>query len=510
MDKFDQLLQKSAMHVAPRENLVSDTMSALKKVKQARFARGMIFAVVIVAIVLLIAKWINNDLLYLVKLTFTKYSLVRSQIWLYLQALFESLPKQQLFAIVVASVLWLAWNKFETFVIHTRITNRKTFAMKVIKMTPRLIVANALLVVTILGFSGYTYAQKEEQKKLEILKQHINETGRTEIETNMSCDSRNSNLTNLYEVHKNAKLKPDEAKFAIEAMCVMGQAEEFARKIIPSLNLKIRPYQWKDLKIGETYEEISTGRYYKVTEVKDGFLHGDDMFESGSGPDGENPALSIAASAKAYELGIDKPLPISAVKKGAIIMPIEVFTNVMISGGGSDAKARKTVAIIILPDTPEFKWYSPNMINSISRVQTCEGNPQDRCTSSGGIDLFPVDQGEDNLNHNFTPLQYPYAKDGPVMKEIVGTLTEINNTYVKIKSSSGRIFTIKFGSNPVRYYNENHSQYQNNVKIELGDTISVRYSELPYQHATSIENEHIMNASFVIEMTSKYDPVKKY
>jgi hypothetical protein len=511
MDKFDLVLQKSAINIAPREHLTGDTMNALQQVKRARSARRVLLAAVIIAFVLLIAKWLNNELVYLIILAFNKFSLVRSQSFLYLQVLFESLPKPQLFAICVASILWLLWNKFETFVIHTRITNRKTAAMKVLKMTPRLLVANTLLIVIILGFSGYSYAQKEEQKKLEILKQYINPTGRTEIETNMSCDSRNQNLTNLYEVHKNAKLNPDEAKFAIEALCNMDQAEKFARKIISLLKLSTSsPLPGPAMKRGDTYYSISTGIYYKVTELKDGFLYGDDMFD-GDGPYGDNPPLPIDLAAKAYELGVEKPLPISSAKKGVIVMPIEMIANVAVSQSGSSAKARKVIALIVLPDKPEFKWYHPNMINSVSRVQTCEGNPQDRCIDTGKIDLFPAGAGEgDFRNAAFTPLQYPSTKNSPVMKEISGKLTEINNKYVKIKSSSGRVFTVRFESNPVEYFNKNVSQHHNNIKIELGDTIVVRYSESSDKHATTIENKQIMNASFAIEMTSKYDSVKKY
>lgn len=353
-----------------------------------------------------------------------------------------------------------------------------------------------------------------EYKKLEILKQYINEAGRTEFETNITCGSNNNpNVTNLYELHKNAKLKPAEAKYALEALCTMSQAEKFAREIVKSLDLKLSPFpnpnQEPKPKIGDTYESISTGIYYKVTDLKNGFLYGDDMFESRRGPYGENPSLPIDPSAKAYELGKNNPQPITAVRKGAITMPIELRTYVWVSEGGSDVKSTKIIALIVLPDEPEFKWYQPNMINSISPVQTCEGNPQDRCVD-GGIDLFPVAQGEDNVNHNFIRPEYPPKENALVMKTITGKLTKIQDTYVKIKSSSGRVFTIKFGNNPVDWFNEYTSEYHNSIKIELGDTIRVRYSEKPDQHGTTIENNHIMNAQFVIEMTSKYDPVKKY
>ena len=349
--------------------------------------------------------------------------------------------------------------------------------------------------------------------KFKILKEYINQDGRTEIEINMNCTSQSGNQTNLYQVNKNAKLKPNEAKYAIKGRCIMDQTETFARKITPSLNLTIRPFpSWEErakMKQGDTYQNISTGIYYQVSDLQNGILHGDDMFETDRGPYGENPSLPIDNSAKAYELGIDKALPISSVRKGAIVMPIELVTNVMTSENGSDAKERKVVAIIILPDTPELKWYSPNMINSISPVQTCEGNPQDRCVD-GGIDLFPVGQGEDNVNRNFARVDYPPKKNDHVMKAISGKLTEIHDTYVKIKSSSGKVFTIKFGSDPTYWFNEHASGYHNNIQIKLGDIIIVRYSEKPDQHKTTIENKHIMNASFAIEMTSKYDPVKKY
>jgi len=89
-------------------------------------------------------------------------------------------------------------------------------------------------------------------------------------------------------------------------------------------------------------------------------------------------------------------------------------------------------------------------------------------------------------------------------------LTEIGEKSIKIKTSSGRVFTINFDSDPVSEFNRDRAQYYNNKLVGLGDTILVTYTELSNQHATTIATDKIFNAVVMLEVVNKTDPVKKY
>src|SRR5256885_6717722 len=169
MDKFDILLQKHPLSVPVRDRLARDTLETIVQVKRARLARRMLIIVFAIIVLLLITKWLSNDIFYLMQLLFYKFTVVKSQSALYLAALLESFPKLHLLTLVVLGILWLGWRKFETFLLHSRITStKKGILMTTIKMTPRLVIANTLIVITALGVAGYGYAQKTQQEKLQL------------------------------------------------------------------------------------------------------------------------------------------------------------------------------------------------------------------------------------------------------------------------------------------------------------------------------------------------------
>ena len=530
MDKLDTLLQKNPIAIPVRKGLADDTLEVVIQVKRARLAQSVLLGVFIAALLILIAKWLSNDLIYLIKLIFYKYTLIRSQSFLYLEALIESLPKTQLLTVLFAGILWLVWRRFETFILQTRITNaRKGFTMKVLKITPRLLVANVLLVVTILGFSGYSYAQKEEQKKLQILKEHINQTGRTELETNSTCgDLSDPYMTNSYEIKKSSNFSAQDAKNAIEAACNIGWAMEFAQKNYfkkgPQLELNM-----PEPKVGDTSETVSAGQIYKVLGYKDGRL---ELFNTYgvNRYGGLNNTLSIVLdpTVKIHGLGKEESRQKIELEAGMIVMPITIDTVVIEEvrherggiGVGSNTKDSRIIAVVVLPSSPDIKWYDPNLTNSVTRIRTCDGNPEDRCSFTGSIDLFPSGGDEANsinpafkqnpkscMTSDFDKSNDPNCRWSKV---IAGVLTEINEKSVKIKSSSGRIFTVNFGSDPVGEFNKSRAQNYDNKQIMLGDTIVVNYAEADNKHTTTIENNQIFDADLVIEFSTKSRPAKKY
>ncbi len=500
MDNLDKLLQKNELKAKARESLTEDTLILISEIKSVKTIQKKLAFTFFVLVFIFITKWLSNDILFLINLAITKYTFVRSQMFLYFEALLESIPRFQFFAILFTSILWLGWKRFETFIQHTRITSKKTFAMKIMKMTPRLLIASILLVGTVLGFSGYTYAQKEEQKKLEILKEYVNATGRVELDTNYEEECKSSlgdylqNRTNKFEIKQGSGLSAGDAQKILEANCLVRNARMFIKDKFSSGKQN-----------SSSYEHMILGES-KIIELSKNTI----TIEFSNVPEKiqiPSEEYTVTNNTKIYKNQILTSK--ESLKKGDIVIVIgehgdrENTDKALIS--------KEALGVYVLPEQPEFKWYNPMLIYSLTQIQHCEGNPDDRCSFTGSIDLFPSGAGEGNFfNPKFTPLEFPPTKNSPVIKEIAGSLIEINDKYVKIKSSSGRELTVNFQSNPIDYFNKNISQNHNNLKIELGDTIMVRYAEAHDEHSVIIENKQIMNAVFVIEVTLKYDSVEKY
>src|SRR5258708_22074996 len=96
MDKLDLLLQKNPISVPVKEQLAQNTMEAMIQVRRVRLAKRMLVGLVAITTLLLIVKWLNNDLLYFIELAMYKIGFIKSQSTLYFEAFFESLPKQQI------------------------------------------------------------------------------------------------------------------------------------------------------------------------------------------------------------------------------------------------------------------------------------------------------------------------------------------------------------------------------------------------------------------------------
>lgn len=484
MDKFDQLLKDNPVITTPKHGLASDTMNILVRIKRIIFYRRLISGICVLAAALFILKWISNDVFYLLQLIIYKFTVVSIQGNLYLQALLESLPKPQLLALLVSGLIWIVWRRFETLFANIRINN-----MTILKITPRLLVFSTILVTLALGVSGYTYAQKIEQKKLELLREHINQSGRKEFNTNLEaqeCGIANQNLTNQYEIKKDANVSSKAAKNIIRAYCNNSAAEKFLDNIFPM----------NDTALHSNSHTI----VFHVISVDDNEL----TVQEPSVSYNPSPGYQhFTFSNETYIYNDGKLATSKKIKSGDIVMLSVSRTYASEQGG--DPVDTKVLGVYILPPTPDFKWYDLSLQHSVTQIQTCTGNPQDRCSFTGSIDLFPIGGGEGNVRN-------PAFVDKPthVEKEIAGSLSEISDKAVKIKTSSGRTFTINFGSNPVEEFNRERSKYYENKTIKKGDTIIVRYFEPEDQNSTVIAGNQIFNAVLMLEIINKTDPIKKY
>jgi hypothetical protein len=342
-----------------------------------------------------------------------------------------------------------------------------------------------LIVLTALGFAGYSYAQKTERQNLELLREHINQSGRKEFEINVPAQKCNTeykeNLTNQFEIKKGTTLSTVDAKKVIEAACNQAVAQKFLSSIGIEGPDNTSTATWMVSQVVEKTENTLTLKTPDATTTTFPFMINEDT--------------------KVYKDAV--VVPLSTLKAGDIIFPL-VVTQYANAKGGDPLKS-VIIGLSILPDAPAFEWYNLSLQNSVTQIQTCNGNPQDRCSFTGSIDFFPSGGGEANTRNPF----YTQSEDGEI-KEITGVLTEIRDTQVTIRTSSGRNFTIIFGSDPVSEFNRDGAKYYNNDKVTLGDTLWVTYDEPAVMHATTIHTNQIYNAVLMVEFIDKTKHIEKY
>jgi hypothetical protein len=339
-------------------------------------------------------------------------------------------------------------------------------------------------------------AQAVQQHQLEILRQYINDTGRTQLQTNLrdgDCSTGGqSSSTNQFEIKRGATITAAEAAKIIKATCLESHATDTLRQAfaIP---------QNASGTGGSATDSTSIWMVAQVAKVSGDKLT---LLMPTSIQDGapSQQTVSLASSAKVFKDGAKTTL--KALRKGDLVLTINRMKYASASGGYPTSNS--VVGLVILPSDPELKWYGSAYRAQLTPITMCEGNSVDECSFTGSIDFFPSGGGEDNAANPALPT------GSGVMKEISGTITEIAPTHTKISTSSGRIFQINFGSNPAADFNRDRMQNYGNDPVEVGDKLLVRYREPADRHGTTIARDHIFNAVLAVEFAGKDKPIKQY
>jgi len=140
-----------------------------------------------------------------------------------------------------------------------------------------------------------------------------------------------------------------------------------------------------------------------------------------------------------------------------------------------------------------FENYDQLAWQSLTERTTCAGNPNDSCLTGfiGGIDLYT---GSTTSELGKTE-----------MKEIQGTVTQLDGKSVVIKSSSGSIFTITTPTDVISTYNTHKAGQYNNQAVKIGSTLRVSYVESADQHAKTLHGGMLMSVYLQTETVGKGD-----
>ena len=182
----------------------------------------------------------------------------------------------------------------------------------------------------------------------------------------------------------------------------------------------------------------------------------------------------------------------------------DFVTKKTATGYNTSSTSAKAVAVthLVKVDLP-FEYYGPSKQNQIAQREACMGNPQDSCVQTAAVDLYenyPTDAILPDSNG-----ELPFDN-----REIQGIVIDHNDTVLKIQSSSGRVFTLSTPRDIASDFNLNRSAEYNNVTVEKGDMLMVRYAVDKTSTNLELGPSEIRSVYLALNMIQKGDPIQKY
>ena len=380
-------------------------------------------------------------------------------------------------------------NSAEIILASTRnmnVTKKETFIMK-IKHLPKLAII-AIAAGTLLILSGTAYATYQllwPKPSVELTELNTSISGREEaLLSTKECGPLDAQR---YELKRDATITADRIPAIVRAQCELTSIQTWAQSTFS-------PDRTKDPReFGESYVDtaVRVSMATKLDKKSDDSITFKEDSTYGQGPvtfgvtknikyivDGKEGSASSINTGDAVVYVVTAKIQMNQTSEGSY------------SGGGMPEQTLVAVVKLTMPfeDYDQFAW------QSLSQREACYGNPAENCVAGGAsIDLYMG-----NLD----------SSDGLIVKEIQGVVTALNGTKTSIRSSSGTIYTINTPTDVISSYNKNKAtQYYNNQKVEIGNSLSVKYSEREDENSKDIKASNMV---FMIEIISKGDPVKAY
>jgi hypothetical protein len=330
--------------------------------------------------------------------------------------------------------------------------------------------AFAIIAIAALALvSGTAYAAYQLWLKPQADIQHFgqNQYGRNEALVRFQNCKESAAAT--YEVKSSSQLTAQQLSQLLQAKCGMETIESWANATAPtSLHTITQLYPGaftvKSIK-GDTYELHGSREDRTVTVTKDTafIVHG-------------------------MQVGRD------AIHVGDTVGYVEKDTY---APGGGWPTERKSIAIVAF-ELPAG-MYEVDLQNQVAQRQDCHGNPGESCVNSGLIDVYPRN-GENNAAQT-DPGDY---------FTIQGRIVEHSGATVKLKASSGKIYTITAPLDMLANFNYTYSQNYSGTTIQIGDMLMVDYIQPPSADHKVIQPRQLRSVALMIEMVKKTDGIKKY
>lgn len=168
----------------------------------------------------------------------------------------------------------------------------------------------------------------------------------------------------------------------------------------------------------------------------------------------------------------------------------------------ADSSPYKHEVLYVFKMNLPFDAYDRKAFQSLAQKIPCYGNEADECVASGGVELF--------TNGATAKLPAGQSNDVTEGREIQGKLISHDSQGFSVQGSSGKVIKFTMKSDVIATYNTERAAKYNNIRVNVGDMISVRYIEAPNLHNVVIDQTQISTMMYMLEMLNKTAPIKKY
>ncbi len=370
------------------------------------------------------------------------------------------------------------------------------------------IALTAFVAVLLLG--GAVYAAVHFAPALiQLLGKETNSRGATEYSVAgfADCAANHTPALQRIEIKKGASLNDDEARKILQAKCEMLWLQDFPGKEWPTYGTNP---EWKD---GDTI-------YYTRIDMLGNYKDGNDTYANVD--TGNNPIKFTAPQGeKIRAFAAGEEIALSDIKPGDTVFTIsrvaETYRdmnkymsgakdqNVHVEIPHSEPKVVGLVALFKM--SLPYEYYMEKQ-HYVTEIPECFGNAGELCPSTASVDVYPRVGGEGAQN----PHLRKYLEND-VSRQISGTVTELNDDTLTLKSRSGKLYTVTVGDAGFKDYNQNYTKAygEMDVTLRVGSTVQVMYVQPKDDDATKIRKDQVLRVILQLdEINPKKDDTKQY
>jgi hypothetical protein len=378
------------------------------------------------------------------------------------------------------------------------VNKKETFIMK-LKHLPKLaIVAIAIAALAVTG--GTTYALYKvlwERPSVSVNESTTNQFGRTQVIASFENCANQSNET-TYEIKRGSTLDPSEIGKILQARCEIEVLREWsgANEMPKGPDPSIREAEGTS---SATSVMLSPGAS-KVVRLDATTLALD-------GDKNSTPEKPLTLSPETEFIVSNHQVEMDAIQKGDTVLYVKDHSYEFVTkktDTGYDTSTRNTgdvISHVIKVELPA-EYYASEKQSQIAERKPCMNNTQDSCLQTSAIVLYEDYSGSLKGFNDPNNAIKEY-------RDIQGIITEHNGATVKIKSSSGRIFTITTPTDIITEYNQNRG-VNRGITIAPGDLLMMHYIVNKTDDGLSPEGLEINSVYLALDKIQKGDPDQKY
>jgi hypothetical protein len=365
------------------------------------------------------------------------------------------------------------------------VNKKETFIMKLKQLPIGVLIALAVAGIGITSGTAYAAFQAWQSAVVKTGKATTNQYGRSEVPVDIAQCSSIKDEDIKAEVGAGSTLDPKEIAKVLQARCEFDEVIAYGSKLSSDAQLPLT-------------SDIGIGPSDVVTDYR---LSG--------------YSITIPSSAYSPEKTLEITPDTLFIARGALIKASDIkptgdsimyvsrerWTSAGVGSPQVYSPVGATALAVIKMSLPS-RYYSQDMQAKLSLRVPCEGNPSDSCVrNSAGLMIYSYTSDENDPTKPAIPNPIVY---------IEGLITKYNDTSLQIKTSSGRLLTFKTPAHFIDSFNEHPKEHFEDVKLAVGDMLSIAYNSTASTGNQTIELKAISYMRVMFNSSTKVGENVKY